>query len=64
MTHFAMVEEILGQGDAEKFSPWGAPARNLLEMAMRALALVERSDRLQPVEGRAEARPYVPKDRR
>jgi len=36
-----VVEEILRQGDAEKFSPWGAPPRSFNEIATRALSLAE-----------------------
>ena len=36
-----VVAEILRQGDAEKFSPWGAPPRDFNELATRALVLAE-----------------------
>ncbi len=36
-----VIEEILRQGDLEKFSPWGAAPRDFDEIATRALQLIE-----------------------
>jgi hypothetical protein len=38
--HAAVVTEILRRGDAEKFSPWGAPPGDFETIAMRALELI------------------------
>ena len=38
--HAAIVSEILRRGDAEKFSPWGAPPGDFEPIAMRALDLI------------------------
>lgn len=50
-----IVEEILRQGDLEKFSKRGAAVRDFDEIAMRALALAE--PRAATPEGGAVARP-------
>ena len=39
--HERVVEEILRQGDLEKFSPWGAPPRDFDDVARRVLDLAE-----------------------
>lgn len=38
--HVATVAEILRRGDAEKFSPWGAPPGDFSAIATRALSLI------------------------
>jgi hypothetical protein len=38
--HIGTVAEILRRGDAEKFSPWGAPAGDFPSIATRALSLI------------------------
>ena len=52
--HEGVVREILGQGDMEKFSPWGAQPRDFDDIATRSLHLVIPSESERP--GREAAR--------
>ena len=48
--HDDVVEEILGLGDLEKFSPWGAPTGDFEAVAQRALTLLDRFEPREPQE--------------
>jgi hypothetical protein len=45
--HVPLLSHILGQGDLEKFSPWGAPEGDFGDLARRALEII---DWLEPHE--------------